>query len=546
MRRFLVSALVLSTGLLTGIGVAGSAVIVGTNGPDRLSGTPRADDLYGRGGTDHIEGRAGSDLIDGGAGRDRLSGSAGNDRLAASGDGRVDVVRCGGGRDIVNAELADKVGADCEVVSRQLSRDAERSSAAQHETQVEPDSFAFGSTIVAVFQSGRFEDGGAANTGFATSRDAGRTWRSGFLPGLSTFSRPPGQHGAVSDPTIAFDAIHRFWLAASLAGELDVTGILISRSRDGLTWRLPVSAASSSTEEYDKEWLVCDNWPRSRFRGRCYLSYLNVTNHLIETRSSRNGGRTWSAPVGVSVRRPTAVVNGVQPVVRPNGDLVVVFSVFGAISVFTDEIAAMRSIDGGASFSDPVRVAPLEESHLIGMRAPPLPSAEVDGAGTIYVAWSDCQFSDQCTADIVLARSPDGVSWTAPTRVPIGVAGSPVNHFLPGLAVDPGTSGRRARIAVLYHSLRDPEGCDPVFSCLGVDVGLVTSRDGGATWASPQLLSVVSMPLWWIADSDLGRMLGDYVSASWVRGRPVPVFALALEPSAGLFHQAIFATTRMR
>jgi hypothetical protein len=325
-----------------------------------------------------------------------------------------------------------------------------------------------------------------------------------------------------------------------------VTGILISRSRDGLTWRLPVSAASSSTEEYDKEWLVCDNWPRSRFRGRCYLSYLNVTSHRIETRSSRNGGRTWSAPVGVSVRRPTAVVNGVQPVVRPNGDLVVVFSVFGAISVFTDEIAAMRSIDGGASFSDSVRVAPLEESRVIGMRAPPFPSAEVDGAGTIYVAWSDCQFSDQCTADIVLARSRDGVSWTAPTRVPIGVAGSPVNHFLPGLAVDPGTSGRQARIAVLYHSLRQPEGCNPVFSCLGVDVGLVISRDGGATWGRPQLLSAASMPLWWIADSDLGRMLGDYVSASWVRGRPVPVFALALEPTAGLFHQAIFATTRMR
>jgi hypothetical protein len=52
---------------------------------------------------------------------------------------------------------------------------------------VEPDSYSFGSTIVTVFQSGRFLDGGAANIGFATSRNGGRTWRSGVLPGLSFF-----------------------------------------------------------------------------------------------------------------------------------------------------------------------------------------------------------------------------------------------------------------------------------------------------------------------------------------------------------------------
>jgi len=35
----------------------------------------------------------------------------------------------------------------------------------QHATEVEPDSFAFGSTIVAAFQVGRFEEGGGANVG---------------------------------------------------------------------------------------------------------------------------------------------------------------------------------------------------------------------------------------------------------------------------------------------------------------------------------------------------------------------------------------------
>lgn len=234
------------------------------------------------------------------------------------------------------------VRADCEVVSRQLSRDLDRESEAQHETQVEPDSYSFGSTIVSVFQSGRFLDGGAANIGFATSRNGGRTWKSGVLPGLSYFSTPPGSSFAVSDPVVVYDAAHRWWLAASL----DRDGVLVSRSRDGLTWNLPVRAARDLAGQYDKEWITCDNWPASRFRGRCYISYMNFDEHLVETRRSTDGGRTWSAPATVDPARPDAGVNGLQPVVRPDGDLVLVYSVFGATSILGNEIAAARSTNG--------------------------------------------------------------------------------------------------------------------------------------------------------------------------------------------------------
>ena len=47
-------------------------------------------------------------------------------------------------------------------------------STSQHATAVEPDTFAFGSTIVAVTQSGRFFDGGSSDIGFATSSNGGR------------------------------------------------------------------------------------------------------------------------------------------------------------------------------------------------------------------------------------------------------------------------------------------------------------------------------------------------------------------------------------
>jgi hypothetical protein len=68
-------------------------------------------------------------------------------------------VRCGSGADVVNTDLTDTVARDCELIGRRLSRDPYRSDGAQHETEVEPDSFTFGRRTVATFQVGRFEAG---------------------------------------------------------------------------------------------------------------------------------------------------------------------------------------------------------------------------------------------------------------------------------------------------------------------------------------------------------------------------------------------------
>src|SRR5258708_38215210 len=52
-----------------------------------------------------------------------------------------------------------------------------------HKTQEEPDTFAFGSTIVSAFQVARFHNGGADDIGWATSSDGGKSWKHGFFPG---------------------------------------------------------------------------------------------------------------------------------------------------------------------------------------------------------------------------------------------------------------------------------------------------------------------------------------------------------------------------
>jgi hypothetical protein len=362
--RRLIPALLFCVGLV-GVGSAGAKLIEGTSGPDRLNGTARPDQLYGRAGNDQIDGRGASDVIDGGPGRDRLSGSGGADRLVTNGDVWADSVSCGSARDVVTADPTDHVAANCEVVSRQVSRDRDQSAEAQHETQVEPDSAAYGSTIVTVFQSGRFIDGGAASIGFATSRNRGLTWRSGDLPRLSISSKPAGPYFAVSDPVVAYDRIHRWWLAVSLGSTFGLNAIAVSRSRDGVTWNAPVDAARSTVDEYDKEWATCDNWASSRFSGTCYVAYMNFTHATIELRRSTDGGRTWSAATSIEASRPRNVVNGVQIAVRPNGDVVLVFSAFGGLAS-TNELASTLSTDGGATFGPPVHVGALVVSEPPG------------------------------------------------------------------------------------------------------------------------------------------------------------------------------------
>src|SRR3954468_8522253 len=51
----------------------------------------------------------------------------------------------------------------------QVSSDPFANTTSQHRTEVEPDTFAVGSTIVSAFQVGRFFDGGGTDIGFATS-----------------------------------------------------------------------------------------------------------------------------------------------------------------------------------------------------------------------------------------------------------------------------------------------------------------------------------------------------------------------------------------
>src|SRR3989449_1751619 len=206
-----------------------------------------------------------------------------------------------------------------------LSTDPYTNPTSQHQTEVEPDTFTFGNTVVSAFQVGRFFDGGASNIGFATSTDGGNSFAKGFLPGTTPFSTPAGIYARVSDASVAFDADHAVWIISYLgivpAGNTSEVDVLVSRSMDGgLTWGNPV-VVKADGDFNDKNWTVCDNTTSSPFYGNCYTEFDDATlGDLIQMSTSPDGGLTWRPALATA---DGAHGIGGQPLVQPSGRVVV-------------------------------------------------------------------------------------------------------------------------------------------------------------------------------------------------------------------------------
>jgi hypothetical protein len=427
-----------------------------------------------------------------------------------------------------------------------LSTDTLTSAGGQHATEVEPHAAFAGSTVVSVFQVGRFVDGGAAAIGFSTSTDAGRTWRSGILPSLTDASSPPGTAGRATDTAVAFDSVNGRWLAESLTLADSSTAVVVSGSSDGLSWEAPVTVTShprpsqgNEGTNLDKSWITCDNGAASAFRGRCYVVYTDFAQQGVNigVQSTSDGGRTWSGPAFVRV---SVDVPGVQPVVRPNGQLML---------VFLDRpgtLYAVRSSDGGASFGARQVItriqARVRRARPTVLRVFPLPSTTVDGSGVVYVAWSDCRYRPRCPANDVVISHSSGTRWTKPQRLRVPGTGASADHVLPSLGADPASRGARARLALTFYTLR--AGACAESRCL-LDVRMATSTTAGRRWTLSPRLNPRPMRLPWLASTSSGRMVGDYVASGFSGNRAIGVFALAAAPRGGRLDEAIHAVVRV-
>ena len=112
------------------------------------------------------------------------------------------------------------------------------------------------------------------------------------------------------------------------------------------------------------------------------------------------------------------------------------------------------------------------------------------------------------------------MTWSDVARIPIDPVTSTVDHFIPGLAVDPTTSGSTAHLALTYYFY-------PNAACGGacsLDAGFISSPDGGAHWgpatqlAGPLALSEIAM-------TSQGPMVGDDSSTEFSSARAQTLLA---------------------
>ena len=495
MRAFLAAAGV----ALVLVGAAGAARITGTRHADLILGTLRAD---------------------------RIGARAGNDRIDVAGGGR-DRVSCGLGADLVAADSTDRLSGDCETVSLRISIDPFAGGGALHASEAEPDSFSWGSTVVAAFQVGRFATGGAQNIGFAVSRDAGRTWKSGLLPGLTTASRPRGKFSRASDPSVAYDAFHGVWLIASLGFSDNESALLVSTSPDGLHWSDPYAAGRKPNGQngilFDKEWIACDNGSASPFRGRCYLSYSDIEELRLATQTSFDGGKTWSTPVASTDNAGRRGIEGPaapapQPVSLPNGVV--------SVPLFDDGLYVVRSTDGGGTFSTRAWSRPRAST-------PPALSAPARSR-----AW----------------RSAPAASRTWPGRT-AAAARAARGTTCCSRRRRTGSPGRRRRRSRSARATTSSTGWRPIRSDrAGSQSPTTRSRPASSTSGSPGPRTPAlrgrasscsrpsACPSRRIAQSN-GAMVGDYISTSFAGGRAVAVFTLAQSKLRGRLRQATYAAS---
>jgi len=248
--------------------------------------------------------------------------------------------------------------------------------------------------------------------------------------------------------------------------------------------------------------------------------------------TSSDGGLTWDTPKTMPSK---FVAIGGQPVVQPNGTVIVPIEGFSPPRIFS-----FMSTDGGASWTDPVTVDRIQFHKVAGnLRTSPLPSAEIDAAGRVFVAWEDCAFEPGCHSnDIVFSTSSDGLTWSPKARVPIDPIGVG-DHFIPGIAVDPATSGATAHLGLSYYYYPEAncgKANTPACQLVG---GFISSGDGGATWGGTRQTSG-PMALTWLPLTSQGYMVGDYESTSFSGSLAYPAIEVANAPVGSLFDEATY------
>jgi hypothetical protein len=381
------------------------------------------------------------------------------------------------------------------------------------------------------------------------STDGGKTFGAVDLP-LPPASTTNGMDFG-SDPGVAFDTrgnvyysyIVVFWnrTFSSIQG----TEMAVAKSTDGgKSWHATFFNFNSGTGEFnDKPMIAVDTNPSSPYRNSVYVAWDNASfgngksssnNALLFSRST-DGGRTFSTPIAVSSLNGGAnAVIGADPFVGPNGEVYVAWH-----DIQNNRLMVNHSFDGGATFGQPVPIAPtlVQFDAAIAPQASRhallYPACDADRSsgparGTLYCSWMDETATNG--TDIFVSRSTDrGASWSAPLRVNDDPTGVVKDQFNQWLAVDPVTGA-------VDLSWIDPRN-DPADT--KTDIYFSDSTNAGASFApNTKVTTAMSDESSANTFADAGNQYGDYEGIAAYGGTARPIWtdsrrAATIDPATG-------------
>ncbi|HEY6968656.1 MAG TPA: sialidase family protein [Candidatus Angelobacter sp.] len=284
------------------------------------------------------------------------------------------------------------------------------------------------------------------NASVAYSQDGGLTWK-------TAENTAPKEYRISGDVSITFDAAGHPVLCYIAFDKLGTSqywaqgatrnGIFVRRSTDsGQSWPVNASAVISheSTPQIpfeDKPYVVAaTSGPHA---GDLYIGWTQFTLATTELLFSRSidGGATWSKPIKLSSvpglpRDDNGALEGFDAAVAPDGTIYTVWD-------DRDGIMMAVSHDGGVSFSKERRILQTGPGFfgISGVsRSNGFPQIGIDPrSGNLYVAWSDYTNGD---VDVFVSSSSDhGQSWSASVRVNNDAIHNGTDQFFQWLAVDP-------------------------------------------------------------------------------------------------------------
>jgi len=361
-------------------------------------------------------------------------------------------------------------------------------------------------------------DYGSCCDQFYTTLDNAVSWTTGNMS-----RNNPQQTG--SDPVTVFDRKHGTVIHSSLnysfqlpTGEACRGDVTVSVSTDsGITWLPPtvvdtgVGCDFSNTQLFnDKEWIVTDNNPSSPFYGRTYLTWSKFvstkgayqSSPIFESHSD-DGGKHWTKAQEISgsnaalctfqVSGPAGQCDQNQfsvPTVGPDGTVYVAFeneqneALWEPGDFFNNQYLLVKSTNGGATWSSPKFVVGLEDGsadypiNVSGRQTLTGYQVRVNSAGNIVASPTDGKLY------LVFSDNRNGTHDSA----------SPVTN---------------------------------------IDVFLVVSSNGGASWSSPMQVDSAAGDQWFpwvdvnptngnigILYNDRGSSNGALYNASIAEGTP--------------------------